>query len=479
MPSNRVVATAVLVMLLSSCTMIPEYKRPDLPVTDSWPAGSSYIPTVHENSKDNSEASDVMVMDLAWQDYFRSDRLKAIIKMTLDNNRNLKVALLTIEKAKASYGIQHSSRLPTIAGEGSFSRSGVPEDLSSTGSSMTSSTINADLAVTSYELDFFGRVKSLDKEELESYLATEEAFLNTRIALIAEIADSYLEYLANKRLLLLAENTFKAQEETYSVVKKQYELGSATRLDLAQAATSVENSKVSISQYTRLTAQARNAIILLAGSDVDKFLDDSETIESIHFMENLPEGLPSKILLARPDIRQAEHQLKAANADIGAARAALYPAISLTGSFGLASDSLSSLLTSGAAWAWNFAPSVSIPIFNRDGLKASLEVARVSEKIAAAEYESAIQTAFREVADQLAARGTYKKQLAAQEALVAASQNAYELSSARYKNGIDNFLTVLDSQRSLLSAQQNAVTVRQAYLSNLVNLYKVLGGGQL
>ena len=319
----------------------------------------------------------------------------------------------------------------------------------------------------------------MNQAALETYLATEEAVLNTRIALIAQTSNSYMTYLAYQKLLLLAEETLVAQQATFTVVKLQYEVGSATQLDLAQAATSVERARVSIAQYTRLTAQAKNAIVLLAGAGVDDLLDNNETIDTIQFMEKLPPALPATILLARPDIREAEHRLKAANADIGAARAALYPKISLTGSFGLASDSLSSLFSSGAAFAWNFAPSVSIPIFNRDGLNANLDSALAGEKMAVAEYESNLQTAFREVADQLAARGTYQYQLTAQNTLVDASQQAYDLSNARYQDGIDNFLTVLDSQRSLFSAQQDAVTVKQAYLSNLVTLYKMLGGGQL
>ncbi|MCP3940299.1 MAG: efflux transporter outer membrane subunit [Desulfobacteraceae bacterium] len=474
--SNKIIAmaAAILLLLTTGCTMIPEYKRPDLPVANSWPTGTAY-PQADSNDKPSAG----VVSDIAWKDYFKSEHLKALIERTLKNNRNLRVAALNIDRAKAAYRIQRSESFPTITGESSFSRTGTPEDLRSSGDSSTNSTLSANLAVTAYELDFFGRVKSLNKEALETYLSTRQALLNTRIVLIAETTDAYLTYLADKKLLKLAKDTLKAQQETYAVVKQQYHLGSVPQLDLAQATTSVESAKVSIAAYTRDMAQAKNTIVLLAGSGVDDLLNNHETIDNIQFMENLPKGLPSTILTARPDIREAEHQLKAANADIGAARAALYPKISLTGAFGLASDSLSSLFKSGAARAWNFTPSVSIPIFNREGLNASLEVAKVDEKIAANSYEAAIQTAFKEVADQLAARGTYKNQLAAQNALVNASQKAYELSSARYENGIDDFLTVLDSQRSLFEVEQQAVIIKQAYLSNIVNIYKVLGGGRL
>jgi multidrug efflux system outer membrane protein len=248
---------------------------------------------------------------------------------------------------------------------------------------------------------------------------------------------------------------------------------------LAQAATSVESAKVSIARYTRLEAQAVNAVTLLVGTRVTDILESSETIDTVSFMEGLPMDLPSRVLLERPDIRAAEHRLKAKNADIGAARAALYPRISLTGAVGLASDDLTDLLGAGAAYAWNFTPSLSIPIFNREGLKANIEKATVNEKIAAAEYEAAIQTAFKEVANQLVARKTYEDQMKAQDALVDETRKTYTLSQARYLNGIDDFLSVLDSQRSLFAAEQSAITVRQSYLGNLVNLYKVLGGGQM
>lgn len=471
---NKIITTALLLVIMTGCSMIPEYNRPEPAISKNWPEGKAYLPPDSERPATGSLASDI-----AWKAYFKSAGLKALIERTLENNQDLRIAVLNIEKAKAAYRIQGSDRFPTIAGRASASRAGVPEDISSTSKSVTSTTLSANLGMTAYELDFFGRVKSLNQKALETYLATGEALANTRIALIAQTADAYLTYLADKKLLKLAKETCKAQEETYEVIKRQNEVGSANQLAVAQAATAVESAKVSIALYTRLTAQARNAIVLLAGIHGDDLLETHETIDNVQFMENLPQGLPSDVLMARPDIRQAEHRLKAANADIGAARAALYPAISLTGSFGLASDSLSSLFESGAAYAWNFTPSISIPIFNRGGLKASLDVAEVNEKIAVAEYETAIQTAFKEVADQLAARGTYRDQLAAQNALAAVSQKAYELSSARYKNGIDDFLMVLDSQRSLFSAEQQAVMVKQAYLSNLVTLYKVLGGGQL
>lgn len=460
----------VVTIILTGCSMIPHYQQPELATPDAWPVGESYL---------QIESASELAADISWQDYFQSPQLKQLIVRVLEHNRDLRVVALNIEQARAAYRIQRSDRLPTIVAGASASRAGVPDDISSTGNSYTSTSISANVALPSYELDFFGRVKSLNQKALETYLASEQALLSARISLIAETANAYLSYLANQKLLSLANETHVTQLETYQVVKRQFDVGSATQLDVAQAATAVESARVSIAQYTRLLAQNENALTLLAGTGVADLLAQDETIDQVGFLAELPTALPSNVLQARPDIRQAEFQLKAANADIGAARAALYPNISLTGSFGLASDSLDGLFKSGAAFAWNFTPSVTIPIFNRGRLKVSLEVAEVAEKIAAARYEKALQTAFREVADQLAARGTYQAQLNAQNALVDATNQAYELSKARYENGIDNFLTVLDSQRSLFSAQQGSVSLKQAYLENLVNLYKVLGGGKL
>ncbi|WP_022669031.1 efflux transporter outer membrane subunit [Desulfospira joergensenii] len=477
MPSKTLFAAIAAIMFMTQgCSFIPEYRQPDLAVEATWSGRTD--PADPLDAKAGGPSA--LASDIAWQDYFGSETLKQLIQLTLDNNRDLRVAVLTIEKARAAYRIQRADSLPVVSAGTGVSRQGVAEDNSSTGAAYTSdTTMTANLGVTAYELDFFGRVRSLNTAALETYLATEEAALNTRIALIGQTADAYMTLLADRKLLELSQSTFQAQKETYEVIKSQFEVGSATQLDLAQAATSVESARVSIAQYTRLAAQAENAVTLLAGTSVYSLLNSGETIDDIRFMDGLPAGLPSQVLLARPDIRSAEHKLKAANADIGAARAALYPSISLTGSMGFASQSLTSLFDVSDSLAWSFAPSLTIPIFNRDGLNASLETAEISEKIAVASYEGTVQTAFREVADQLAARKTYQDQLKAQNALVDATQESYTLSRARYENGIDDFLAVLDSQRALFSAQQGAITVRQSYLSNLVNLYKVLGGGQL
>jgi len=472
----RIITSAVagLMLFTAGCSFIPEYSQPEMPVADAWP----------DKGLNADAGSGQAAADIVYQDYFTSKTLQQIIAMALENNRDMRVALLNIEQAKAAYRIKKSDELPVIAGSTGVSRQGIAEDNSSSGKAYTTdTTMTAGLGITAYELDLFGRVRSLSQSALESYLATREAASSTRIALVAQTADAYVTLLAQRKLLQLAQETYNAQKATYDVIKNQYDAGSTDQLALAQAATSTQSAKASIYQYRRLAAQSENALVYLAGSGVYNLIktpeDPCEGIDEIGFLTQLPAGLPSRILLARPDIQAAEHQLKAANADIGAARAAMYPTISLTGSLGFAAQGLSYLFDPSRSLSWGFSPNLSIPIFNRGGLKASLDVADVNEKIAAAQYEGAIQTAFREVADQLAARKHYKGQLDAQNALVSASRKAYRLSKARYDNGVDDFLTVLDSQRSLFSAEQGAISLKQAYLSNLINLYKVMGGGKI
>lgn len=466
---KKIFKAAVISAIVAGCATAPQYERPDNPTSASWPKGNAY--TISDRAGKASE--------IAWKDYFKSENMKTLIERTLNNNRDMRVAVLNIQAAQAAYRIQRSESLPTINAGASATRANVPENASTTGAEYTSTSVSANVGVTAYELDFFGRVKNLNQKALESFYATEEAKNSTQLTLIAETANAYLTYLADKKQLKLAENTLEANKKTLEVVSKSFEAGAVSKTDVYQAESTVESSKAAIAIYKRLTAQDKNALVLLTGSSVDDVADSGETIDTISFMENLPEGIPSEVLLSRPDIKAAEHKIKAANADIGAARAAFYPKITLTGSMGLASDSLSTLFQSGSALAWNFTPSVTIPIFNRGRTKANLEVAEVSEKIAAAQYEKALQTAFKEASDQLAARGTYRTQLDAQNAYVGSVAKTYELSELRYKNGVIGFLPLLDAQRSLYAAQQSAISVKQQYLSNLVNLYKVLGGGQI
>ncbi len=465
-------AALMLTTLLGGCSFVPEYLRPNLPTAASWPTGDAYRPDTAEAAAAAKPATET-----GWREFFRSTTLQNLIAASLENNRDLRVAALNVEAARAAYRVQRADLVPPVSAGGAMTRQGIPENASSSGSDTVSSQYSANVATTAFELDVFGRIRSLNEQALQQYLATDEARKSVQIALVAEVANAYLTLLADAKLLRLTEETLTAQQESFELIQRSFDAGIGSQLDVSQARTSVETARTNLAQYKRLVAQDKNALVLLVGTaDID-IGSASETLDDALILENLPVGVPSDVLLSRPDIAQAEHTLLAANANIGAARAAFFPRISLTGSLGLASESLSDLFKSGSALAWSFAPQVTLPIFEGGRNVANLEVARTQQKIAVAQYEKAIQTAFREVADELAARGTYGDQLQAQSALVAATQNAYDLSNLRYKQGVDSYLNVLDAQRSLYTAQQGEIQVQQQRLSNLVTLYKVLGGG--
>ena len=468
--SKTLLSMTAAAALLAGCTMIPDYDRPDLPVSAGWPEGQAY-----EGITGVSEAD---ISKVNWQSFFLSSPMQQVIQTSLDNNRDLRVASLQVEQARALYRVERAALVPSINATGSGTRQGVPENASGLGKDTVSSTYSANVGTTAFELDLFGRIRSMNERALEEYFATEEAQQSARIALIAETANAYLTYLADKKLLGITEDTLKSQQEAYALIKKRYDLGTSSQLDLEQARTSVETARANRARYLRFVAQDRNALELLMGTAPDMAVLDSLTLDTVQLADNLPVGLPSAVLLERPDIKQAEHSLKAANANIGAARAAFFPTISLTGSAGFASESLSDLFKSGSSLAWSFIPQITLPIFEGGKNIANLDSATAGQKIAVAQYEKAIQTAFREVSDELAARGTYTEQLAAQSSLVSATGNAYRISRARYDQGTDNYLSVLDSQRELYSAQQSEITVQQERLTNLVSLYKVLGGGK-
>lgn len=469
--SKSILTLTAATALLSACTMTPTYEKPQLPVSAEWPKGQAYEGI---DGVTNGEVTQVN-----WQSFFKSAQMQQIIQTALDNNRDLRVATLQVEKARALYRVERSNLVPSVNAGGSLTRQGIPENASTTGQDMISSTYSANLASTAYELDLFGRVRSLNESALESYFSTEEAQSAAKISLIAETANAYMAYLADQKQLSLAEMTLAAQQESYDLIKKRFEVGVASQLNLEQARTSVETARANRARYVRLVAQDRNALELLMGTAPDLAVLDGLTLDTVVLADELPIGLPSAVLLERPDIKQAEHSLKAANANIGAARAAFFPTISLTGSAGFASDSLSDLFKSGSSLAWSFAPQVTLPIFSGGRNTANLDGANADQKIAVAQYEKSIQTAFREVSDQLAARQTYSEQLSAQKSLVEATDNTYKISRARYDQGTDSYLSVLDSQRELYSAQQSEITVQQERLNNLINLYRVLGGGKL
>lgn len=466
---QKLLATTVMALMLPACSLAPPYLRPALPVPQSWPGGAP--------AETAAATAKPLWSDLAWKDYFTAPELQGLIQRALDDNRDLRVAALNIELARASYRSASADLLPTIDANGEGSRSLTPESVSQSQPprATLSRQYDANLGVTAFELDLFGRLRSLKSSALESYLATAEARTATQLSLVAEVANAYLTLLADRKRLALTQDTLTSRLSSLALVQRSVEHGVSSALDLAQARTAVETARASLAQYQRQVQQDRNALTLLVGSPVE--LDSLQgDLDSVHLVEDLPVGLPSQVLLRRPDILQAEHELQAANANIGAARAAFFPSISLTGSAGYASQSLDKLFDANSG-AWSFGPSISIPIFDAGRNQANLASAKANRDIAVAQYEKSIQTAFREVADGLAAKGTLTDQQKAQTDLVAATQDSYRLSQARYDHGVDSYLSVLDSQRSLFSAQQDLVSVQASRLSNLVTLYKVLGGG--
>jgi multidrug efflux system outer membrane protein len=458
---------ALTAVFLTGCTMIPKYTRPEAPIPAGWPSGPAYEQTPSTRVAPPAD-------ELHWQEFFTDERLRAIITAALQNNRDLRVAALNVERARALYRIQRAELLPTVDAVGSGIKERVPAEFSGSERSTTVEQYSASLGISSWEIDFFGRIRSLEKSALEQYLATEQARRSAQILLVSEVADAYLTLAADRENLMLAQSTLESQQAAYHLVQRRHEVGLASALDLRQAQTSVDAARVELARYTGLAAQDENALNLLAGSPVPGELLPP-ALSAVSPFPPISSGLSSEVLLSRPDILQAENLLKAANANIGAARATLFPRISLTATAGTASAELSGLFGSGSG-AWIYSSQVVLPIFDARAW-AALDVTKVDREIAVAQYEKAIQTAFREVADALAVQGTVEGQLAAQQSLTEAVAVTYRLSNARYAKGIDSYLGVLDAQRSLYAAQQGLVAVRLGKLANQVRLYAVLGGG--
>ena len=454
----------VVALALAGCVnLAPKYERPAAPVASSFPqlpvAGGATLPTATTEAPAN----------IAWQRFFADARLRQLIELSLANNRDLRVAILNIEQARAQYRIARADRVPTVSAAVTGNRQTTGED------QPILSTYSAGLAVSNFELDLFGRVRNLSEAALAQYLATEEARKTAQISLIASVANSYLSLLADDELLAITEQTLKTREESLKLTQLRFENGVSSKLELQQSSSLVETARATLAQLRRLRAQDANTLTLLVGQPIPENLPAGATLATTE-LPDLPAGLPSDLLTVRPDIRSAEQQLIAANANIGAARANYFPRISLTGSAGSASTELSGLFKSGS-FGWTFAPQAILPIFDLGRVRAGVDVARASRDIAVAQYESTIQTAFREVADALAGQATYSEQLRAQRAVAAAEQDRFNLSDLRYRSGAASYLDLLDAQRSLFQAQQQAVEANLARLQNQVTLYRVLGGG--
>lgn len=461
-------AVAILALVSGCASMAPKYVRPAAPVPADWPPGEAYGRTL-------TAQEGLAGADLPWERFFANDALRKVIALALSNNRDLRTAALSVERSRALYSIREADLFPHVDATGGGSGTRTPASLSGTGRAVTSHRYDVGLAVSGYEIDLFGRVRSLKDRALSDFLATEQARRTVRIGLVSEIAGRWFALAADRERLVLARETLAVQEKSYELTKRRFEGGVSSELDLRQAQTSVEAARVDIARYTALAAQDRNALDLLAGTPVPEELLPAE-LETVAAMKELAPGLPSESLLRRPDILAAEEALKGANANIGAARAAFFPRITLTTSVGLASGELGDLFR-GSARAWNFAPRVSVPLFDAGATRANLKVAETEKEIAVARYEAAIQAAFREVADALAQRGTLGDQFSAQQSLVDAAIVTRRLSDARYEKGVDSYLSVLDAQRTLYAARQNLIAVRLALLANRLSLYKALGGG--
>ncbi|MBO9880670.1 efflux transporter outer membrane subunit [Xanthomonas sp. D-109] len=461
------VAVATL-LALSGCTLAPTYVRPaapvpaDLAAVDAAPAAGA--------------ATDTLAMP-DWQQVFLDPRLRQTIALALQNNRDLRVAVLSIDKARAQYRIQRAAQLPSFDANASMSRSRTSAASNDDGIPEVSTSDTLQVGLSSWQLDLFGQLRSLKQEALQNWLSSAENQRNVRLSLVAQVAAAWLTVGADQAQLELAQQTLDSQAQTLQLTERRHSIGSASGLDLAQQQTSVESARVAVASAATQLAQARDALQLLVGAPVDAaLLPTAQAMQGSVALAPLPAHLSSTVLLQRPDVLAAEHSLQAANADIGAARAAFFPSLSLTASTGRSSDALSTLFSAGSR-TWSFVPSITAPIFHAGALKASLDASKLGKDIAVAQYEKAIQSAFAEVADALAARDHLQAQLTAQQALVDASQRSYTLADARYRAGLDGHLPVLDAQRSLFAAQQALIALRLQDASNRVTLYQVLGGG--
>ncbi len=458
---------AFMVVTATGCTLAPNYQRPAAPVAQTFPENSA---------PGNSRRATNFVADIGWRDFFRDPRLQQLISLALTNNRDLRVAVLNVEVSQAQYRIQRANLLPQIDATGGYTRQRLPGYELFPGESTINSQYSVSVGTTSYELDLFGRIRSLKAQALENYLATAEARRNAHIALVAEIANQYLTEVELEDELTVARQTLASVQTAYDLNQRSYDAGNISELDLRTAEAQVETANVSIASYEQQRNQADNALILLVGETLPTNLPPVQPLAAQKILADLPAGLPSDLLRHRPDILEAEHALKAANANIGAARAAFFPAIKITANAGFSSQQLSQLFASGSD-TWLFNPQITLPIFEAGQNKANLDVANLNKKIEIANYEKAIQTAFREVADALTAKHFLAEQIAGQQQLVTAEQSRFDLSTARYRNGVDSYLTVLSAQQDLYNAQQNLVILQFSRLSNLVSLYQSLGGG--
>jgi len=471
-------ATIILsAAMLTSCTLEPHYKRPAAPVPSTW------------NDTSHSSTNTIAAPDMGWRQFFPDPGMQRLIELALANNRDMRVAALNVQATQAQYRVQRAELFPTVAATGleqiekspagvaatQGASSGNVASGASTGG-QTTRFFQAGVGFTSYEIDFFGKIRSLNHEALEKYLSSEQTRRSTQLSLIAQVVSAYLAVLADETILKVTRETLQSQTVSYDLTKRSLDAGTTTALAFRQAATTVDTAKANLAAYARQAAQDRNALVLLIGGSLPDDISFDADLATVNLSADLPAGVPSEVLANRPDVLATEHTLIAANADIGAARAAFFPSITLTGSYGTASTQLSGLFKSGSS-AWTFSPQISLPIFTGGANKANLDLSKIEKDINIAQYEKTLQTAFREVDDALAARQTLDDQLAAQRALLEDTSQSYQLADLRFKSGVDSFLPVLDAQRALYAAQQSVISLELIRLQNMATLYKALGGG--
>lgn len=459
----RTLPALLAAALLAGCSFIPTYERPAAPVASVYPqADAAAAPS------DARAAADI-----DWKEYFTDPRLQRLIGMALGNNRDLRVAMLNVEQARAQFQIQRSNQFPTV----NAIAAGTRQPSADTGS--YANQFQVGLGISAWEIDFFGRVAALKEQALAQYLATDEARKSAQISLVAAVATGWLTLMADEELLDLSQRTLATREESVRLTRLRLDNGVSSELDHRQAESLAQAARATHAQQRRQRMLDENALVLLLGQPLPEDIRaslPSSRLDNAAPMQALPVGLPSDLLVRRPDVRAAEQQLIGANANIGAARAAFFPRISLTAQAGTVSDELSGLFKSGS-WAFSLAPQLALPIFDAGRNQAGLDSARAGREIAVAQYEQSIQTAFREVSDALAGQATLQEQINAQRAQVVADAKRLELSDLRYRNGVASYLDLLDAQRSLFATEQSLVVTRLQQLQNQVTLYKVLGGG--
>lgn len=453
-------------LVLTACSLDPVYQRPGAPVSGAYPTGAADKPV--------ADSATPPAADIGWKDFFTDPRLQRLVEIALANNRDLRVSMLNIAQAQAQFRIQRSNLFPQISVGASDTAQRAP--VASIGRNFTSHDYAVGVSLTSWEIDFWGRLRSLDEQALQTFFATAQARKAFEISLVSQVANQYLAILADDEQLAVTRNTLATAQASYNLTLLQFNAGTGTEQSLRQAQTVVEQANANYAAQVRARAQDENTLVLLLGTPLPADMPPPSPLGSQSLLADIPPGLPSDLLARRPDIMQAEANLRAANASIGAARAAFFPTISLTGALGTESTALSALF-GGGSFAWSFIPSITVPIFQGGRLSASLDVATVQKDINVAQYEKAIQTAFAEVASDLAARGTYGDQVAALEREVAAWQRYLDIAQQRFQSGVDSYLNVLTAQTNLYTAQQTLVSARLARFATLVTLYKDLGGG--